>query len=66
MLKVVLTQRAQTSLEEITDYYLLQHTAARTVKVIESLEEAFELIARKPKTILVVLILKSRWKTYGR
>ena len=58
MLKVVLTLRAQTSLEEITDYYLLQHTAARTVKVIESLEEAFELIARKPKNYPVCFDIK--------
>lgn len=50
MLKVVLTQRAQTSLEEITDYYLSNHTASRTIKVIETIEEAFKLIADKPKS----------------
>jgi hypothetical protein len=37
MLKVVLTQWAQTSLEEIADYYLSEHTAARAIKVIESI-----------------------------
>lgn len=58
MLKVVLTQRAQTSLEEITDYYLSEHTAARTIKVIESIEEAFELIADKPKNYPVCFDIK--------
>ncbi len=42
MLKVTLTQRAQTSLEEITDYYLTEHTEQRAVKVIESIDAAFE------------------------
>jgi plasmid stabilization system protein ParE len=58
MLNVVLTQRAQTSLEEITDYYLSEHTASRTIKVIESIEEAFELIARKPKNYPVCFDIK--------
>lgn len=35
-------------MEEITDYYLLKHSAARATKVILSLEDAFDKIASSP------------------
>ncbi len=48
MLKIVVTERAQFSLEEIVDYYLAHYTEERTLKVLNSIEETFELIAVSP------------------
>jgi len=48
MLRVVLTQRAETSLEEIVDYYSSTFSASRTIKVVESIDAAFLQIAKKP------------------
>ena len=50
MLKVVLTARAQSSVEEITDYYLTEHSAKRAEKVVQSIEEAFDKISVSPKS----------------
>ena len=50
MWHLVLTQRAETSLEEIIDYYLTQHSAQRATKVIDSIEEAFGKITASPKS----------------
>jgi plasmid stabilization system protein ParE len=49
MHRVVLTNRAETSLQEITDYYLLEFTPERAMKVIDSIVIAFAKIARKPQ-----------------
>ena len=48
MLKVVLTSRADASLADIVDYYPMEHSASRAQKVIQSLDEAFEKIAKRP------------------
>lgn len=48
MLKIVVTERAQFSLEEIVDYYLENYTDERAIKVLNSIEETFELIATSP------------------
>ena len=50
MLKLVLTIRAEQSLEEISDYYLIQHSLARAIKVIQSIEEAFHKISDSPNS----------------
>ena len=49
-LKVVLTARAQTTMEEITDFYLSEYSADRTLKIIQSIDEAFNTIANRPYT----------------
>ena len=48
MLKIVLTDRADNSLEEIIDYYLTEHSASRAEKVVRSIDEAFDKIIRRP------------------
>ena len=53
MLKLLLTKRAEISLEEITDYYLTRHSVNRTKKVIKSLEEAFEKILASPHSYAI-------------
>ncbi len=58
MFKLVLTQRAENSLEEITDYYLTEHTAERATKVIDSIEEAFDKIIASPKSYPVCFDVK--------
>ena len=50
MLKLVLTASAETSLEEITDYYITHHSAERAIKVIDSIEEAFDRIVSSPNS----------------
>ena len=49
MPKVVLTARAETSLEEITDYYLSRYSPERTLKVLNSIEEMLGRISKEPK-----------------
>jgi len=49
MLKVHLTGRAQSSLEDITEYYLFKYSAERALKVVQSIEEAFDKISKSPK-----------------
>ncbi len=58
MLKLVLTQRAESSLEEITDYYLTEHSFERTTKVIDSVEKAFDKIVASPKSYPVCFDIK--------
>ena len=58
MLKLVLTQRAQSSLEEITDYYLTEYSAERATKVIDSIEEAFDKAIASPKNYPVCFDIK--------
>jgi plasmid stabilization system protein ParE len=48
MLKVILTEKAEKSLEEITDFYLAEYSQERTLKVVDSIEDAFEKIATYP------------------
>ena len=58
MLKLVLTQRAENSLEEITDYYLEEHSVERAIKVISSIEEAFYKITASPNSYPVCFDIK--------
>lgn len=53
MLTVVLTNRASLSFDEIVEYYIENHSAARAEKVVESIDEAFTRIAKSPKTFPV-------------
>lgn len=48
MLKVVLTARAETSLEDITNFYLEEYSVERTTKVLDSIDEMFERISKAP------------------
>ena len=45
---LVLTASAESSLEDITDYYLTIHSPQRAIKVIESIEDAFDKIIKSP------------------
>jgi plasmid stabilization system protein ParE len=46
--KVVLTRKAEDSLMDIVDYYLLRYSAKRAAKVLESIEDAFEKVGVSP------------------
>jgi plasmid stabilization system protein ParE len=48
MFKAVLTRRAETSLEDITDYYLSQYSTTRTIKVLDSIDDMLERICKAP------------------
>jgi plasmid stabilization system protein ParE len=48
MLRIVVTERAQNSLEEIIDFYLENHSVERATKVLNSIESAFDTIANAP------------------
>lgn len=48
MLQIVVTERAEVSLNEIIDFYLIESTIDRTQKVINSIDEAFLMIAKSP------------------
>jgi plasmid stabilization system protein ParE len=57
-MRLVLTQRAESSLEEITDYYLAKHSPERATKVIHSIEAAFDKIIASPKNYPVCFDIK--------
>jgi plasmid stabilization system protein ParE len=57
-MRLVLTRRAESSLEEITDYYLTKHSAERATKVIQSIEKAFDKVASSPKGYPVCFDIK--------
>lgn len=59
MLKLVLTTRAEQSLEDIIDYYLLRHSAKRAEKVLQTIESAFDEIKYSPQKFHVCLDVKS-------
>jgi len=48
MRPVELSQHGQARLSEITDYYLMHESVERTLKVIDSFNEAFNTIGRTP------------------
>ena len=48
MLKIVLTDRADRSLDEIIDYYVIEHSAQRAEKVIKSMDDVFLKICKSP------------------
>ncbi len=50
MPRLVITPRAESSLESISDYYLAEYSVDRAIKVIHSLEEAFERICSSPES----------------
>ncbi len=45
---IELSQHAQERLQEITDYYLLHESVERTLRVINSFDEAFAAISERP------------------
>ena len=47
--KLIVMPRAKSSLEEIGSYYLSEHSLQRALKVIASIEEAFDSIVKAPK-----------------
>lgn len=47
-LQLFITPRAENSFELIADYYLTLHSADRAVKVINSIEDAFDKICNFP------------------
>ncbi len=48
MLQIVVTERAELSLNEIIDFYLIEYTVERTQKVVNSIDEAFFMISKSP------------------
>lgn len=50
MLKIVVTDRAEETLNEIIDFYLTEYTIERTEKVLNSIDDAFVKIAKSPMT----------------
>ncbi len=48
MLKILITDRAEESLNEIIDFYLTKHTIERTQKVLISIENSFNKITKSP------------------
>ena len=58
MLNVVLSKRAENSLEEIIDYYLENYSAERATKVINTFDESFEKIAKSPQVFPVCFDIK--------
>lgn len=58
-MKLVLTERAENSLEEITDYYLTEHSVERATKVIQSIDDALNKIVASPKSYPVCFDVKN-------
>jgi plasmid stabilization system protein ParE len=58
MLKVILTKKAEASLEEIVSYYLSEHSAERATKVIDSFDDSFEKISKSPQIFPVCFDIK--------
>jgi plasmid stabilization system protein ParE len=58
MHKVLLTKRAEQSLEEIIDYYLENETTGRANKVLASIEDALTSISKHPNTYPVCFDVK--------
>jgi plasmid stabilization system protein ParE len=50
-----LTDRAKASLEEIADYYFIEHSASRAEKVLQSIYGAFDKIAKAPMQFALCL-----------
>ena len=48
MLKVILTEDADATLEDIIHYYLTEHSTGRAAKVVQSVDLAFEQISKAP------------------
>lgn len=48
MRKIELSKQAQFRLKEITDYYILHESPERTLKVLNSFDEAFHIIGNNP------------------
>ncbi|HRB69083.1 MAG TPA: type II toxin-antitoxin system RelE/ParE family toxin [Chitinophagales bacterium] len=48
MLKILVTERAEISLNEIIDFYLMEHSIERTNKVLNSIDDALTKIAKSP------------------
>ncbi len=53
MKSIVLSHRAEKSLDEIVDYYLTEHSVARAEKVVKSIEQTFAKISKKPESFPV-------------
>jgi plasmid stabilization system protein ParE len=53
MLTVILTNRASLSFDEIIDYYIDNHSSKRAEKVLHSIDEAFDRIAKSPNSFPV-------------
>lgn len=50
MRKLIITERAELSLDDITDYYLTFHSVSRADKVLSSIKETLGSIVDKPFT----------------
>ena len=48
MRSIELSEQAQLRLKEITDYYILHESIERTLKVLNSFDEAFKTISNNP------------------
>lgn len=48
MLPVKLSQRAEFSLQDIVDYYTSKHSVSRASKVVKSIDEGLNAIAKAP------------------
>ena len=48
MKRIELSGQAELRLKEITDYYLLHESVERTLKVLNSFDEAFTIISNNP------------------
>ena len=58
MLKVLLTTKAENSLSDIIDFYLINYSAARATKVVQSIDQAFEKIGSNPFSYPVCFDIK--------
>lgn len=58
-MKLVLTERAEHSLNEITDYYLTEHSAERATKILHSIDNAFGKIVGSPKSYPICFDVKN-------
>lgn len=59
MRNLLLTSRAEKSLEEIVDYYLEFHSSERAIKVVQSIEDAFAGICKAPYNYPVCFDIKN-------
>ncbi len=59
MLKIVVTDRAAETLNEIIDFYLTAYTIERTEKVLNSIDDAFVKIAKSPSHYPVCFDVKT-------
>ena len=65
-MNVVLADRVKITLNEINDHYVIEHSADRAEKVLQSLYYAFDEIGKRPRAFPICLDIKEPRITFAR